>query len=849
MKNPHRLPRSVIPSRYLIRLEPDLESFTFSGSETISIDLSEAVSQIVLNTAEIEIVSARIEGSGQKADITDIAYDTDLERATLVLPGTLASGKYELALEFKGVLNDKLVGFYRSTFTDIDGNEQIIATTQFESTDARRAFPCWDEPAFKAVFETTLVVPDHLMALSNTSEVSRKPAGKGKVAVEFAPTMKMSTYLVAFIVGPFEATEPIDVRGTPVRVITPRGKLHLAEFALKCAQFCQEYLADYYEIPYPGDKMDHVAIPDFAFGAMENVGCITYRETALLLDADEASQTEKLRILDVVGHELAHQWFGNLVTMEWWEGIWLNEAFATFMEIKATDAMRPDWKRWLSFAAKERPWAFGTDQLATTRPVEFEVNSPSEADEMFDSLTYGKGSSVLRMIEMFMGEEEFRQGVGDYLRRHSYANSVTRDLWESLDRASQWPIGAIMDTWILQRGFPQIEVAPEEGGLRIRQRRFMAIPDEADQTLWQVPIRVRGESNGQTFAHDIVLTDPETSMALEADPTFVVLNAGGHGYYRALYSPDLFSRIVDRLGDLDDIERFSFAADTFAFVHSGQIPATTFLELAPAYRDEREPEIWSAVLGGLSRLEHHALADESRPGFEAYVVDLLSDLSNELGWDPTADEGDLRRRLRGQVIGALGVLGSHVETIRRANDTVAKVMAGERGIDPEVVVASLDIAAHHGDEERYRQLWQAHDDAPSPQEKERYLRAVASIPLATSVAETIEKVIAGQIRTQDSAWVVGTLLAGDAGDLAWVKVRSKWDLLRPTWPALTIRAILSGVSALSRPETAADVKAFFSERPLPKAAKALAQNLELLDANVAMRARETDSVSAFFRGR
>ena len=833
----------------MIRLEPDLESFTFSGVETISIDLSEAVSQIVLNAVDIEIVAARIEGSGQKADITDITYDTEHERATLTLPGTLASDKYELALEFNGVLNDKLVGFYRSTFTDIDGNEQVIATTQFESTDARRAFPCWDEPAFKAVFETTLVVPDHLIALSNTSEVSRKPAGAGKVAVKFAPTMKMSTYLVAFIVGPFEATEPVDVRGTPVRVITPRGKLHLAEFALECARFCQEYLADYYEIPYPGDKMDHVAIPDFAFGAMENVGCITYRETALLLDADEASQTEKLRILDVVGHELAHQWFGNLVTMEWWEGIWLNEAFATFMEIKATDAMRPDWKRWLSFAAKERPWAFGTDQLATTRPVEFEVNSPSEADEMFDSLTYGKGSSVLRMIEMFMGEEDFRQGVGDYLRRHSYANSVTGDLWEGLDRASQWPIGAIMDTWILQGGFPQIEVSPDEAGLKLRQRRYMAIPDESDQTLWQVPIRIRGESNGLTFAHNILLTEPETFLALDGDPDYVVLNAGGHGYYRALYSPDLFSKLVERVGELDDIERFSLAADTFAFVHSGQVQATTFLELAPAYRREREPEIWSAVLGGLSRLEHHALTNEARTGFEAYVVDLLSDVSHDLGWDPSAGEGDLRRRLRGQVIGALGVLGGHVQTIQRSSDTVAKVMAGERGIDPEIVVASLAVAAHHGNEDRYGQLWQAHKDAPSPQEKERYLRALASIPQPASVAETIEKVISGQIRTQDSAWVVGTLLAGDAGDQAWEKVRSNWDLLRPTWPALTIRAILSGVSALSHPEVAADVRAFFAENPLPEASKALAQNLELLDANVAMRARETNSVSTFFSGR
>ena len=338
--------------------------------------------------------------------------------------------------------------------------------------------------------------------------------------------MKMSTYLVAFTVGPFEATDPVDVDGVPVRIIAPRGKLDLSGFAMECAQFCLRYLRDYYEIPYPGLKVDHIAIPDFAFGAMENLGLITYRETALLVDPTTASQSELLRVLDVIGHELAHMWFGDLVTMKWWDGIWLNEAFASFMEFKATDAMKPEWKRWLTFAAVDRPWAFDVDSLAATRPVEFEVSSPDEANEMFDALTYGKGSSLLRMIEQYIGEEAFRNGVGNYLRRHAYANTVTADLWAGLNEASGQPVGEIMDTWLYQRGYPQLEVSNTPKGLRVSQRRFLFIPDETDTTLWQVPLQLRGDAGGEEFSRAILMKEAETTIDVDAAVSMVIGNAG-----------------------------------------------------------------------------------------------------------------------------------------------------------------------------------------------------------------------------------------------------------------------------------------------------------------------------------
>ncbi len=382
--------------------------------------------------------------------------DEATERLHLGLPVTLEPGSVSLHLEFRGVLNDLLRGFYRSTFTDGDGNPQVIATTQMEATDCRRAFPCWDEPDFKAVFGVTLDVAEGLLAISNGPEISRAPSDGGRVRVRFDDTMPMSTYLAAFVVGPLEATEPVDVDGIPLRVVHVPGKAHLAAFALEIGAFALRYFQEYYGIPYPEKKVDLVALPDFAFGAMENLGCITFRETALMVDSGTATQQDRQRIADVVSHELAHMWFGDLVTMKWWNGIWLNEAFATFMEVAACDAFRPEWKRWTSFSL-ERTAAFEVDALQATRSVEYEVVSPADAEGMFDVLTYEKGGSLLRMLEQYLGTARFREGVRTYLNSHLYGNTETGDLWDAIESATGEPVRRVMDSWIWQGGYPLVE--------------------------------------------------------------------------------------------------------------------------------------------------------------------------------------------------------------------------------------------------------------------------------------------------------------------------------------------------------------------------------------------------------
>jgi puromycin-sensitive aminopeptidase len=840
--NPFRLPRHAAPTHYDIRLELDLETFTFQGTVGIDLDVTEATDTLTLNAAEVEIKSAAVSNG---VEITEIAYDDDMERATLSLGTILQPGSYHLDLEHSGIINDQLRGLYRSVYRDAEGAEHPLATSQCQSTDARRIFPCWDEPDFKASFQTTMVVAEGLEAYSNTAELNRVSVGDGRVEFQFDKTMKMSTYLLAFIAGPFEATEPQVVRGTPIRIVVPRGNVHLTDIAMANAVFCFEYLSDYYGIPYPADKLDHIAIPDFAAGAMENVGLITYRDAYLVIDPAKASQGELQNCLDVIGHEIAHQWFGNLVTMAWWEGAWLNEAFASFMELKATDAMRPEWKRWLAFANLEVPWAMGTDQLKSTRPIEFEVTSPEEVDQMFDAITYGKGSAVLHMIDEFIGVENFRTGVGNYLRKHEYRNTVTTDLWEGLDGASEYPVSAIMDTWVYQRGFPQIDVKTVDGGVELSQRRYLVIPDESDTTIWKVPVQVRGVADGKPFDVKYLLEGDEAVVTIEGEIEWVVANAGGHGFYRTSYSDDLFTALLDHVGSLDDIERYTLVSDTLGFVRNGQLSTVNFLDLAAKFADEEEQAIWAVITGGLGLIEHHALADEARADFEKFVSDLVRPPLDRLGWEVRDNDTDLQRKLRGDLIATLGNLARDDDTIERCRSIVDDVLAGE-AVDPEIATAALAVYARNGGAEEYETLWKVYKDSTTPLDQVRYLRSVASVEAPEHALTTLDRVADGDIRTQDGFWVFARLLTGKAGPEVWERSRERWDDVLAAMPGMTRTRIAEGISALSQPETAASVRGHFAEHPVPEAGRSIEQNLEKLDANIALRDRETEAVTNYF---
>ncbi len=855
--NPFRLPGPVRPVRYDLTLEPDLEAATFAGEVTIDLLLSAATKTISCNALDLDILAAEVV-EGSLADdaptiaVTQVALDPETERVTFTLSRALSAGEAHLRIRFTGVLNDKLRGFYRSTFTDTDGIEQVIATTQFEATDARRAFPCWDEPDHKASFAISLIVDEELFAVSNAREISRTaaPNRPGKHIVCFAETIVMSTYLVAFIVGPLEATDPIDVDGIPMRVIFPKGKRHLTAYALEVGAFCLRHFANYYGIAYPGDKLDLVAVPDFAFGAMENLGCVTFREILLLVDPATTTQAELLNVTDVINHELAHMWFGDLVTMKWWNGIWLNEAFATFMEMHATDAFRPQWDRWTTFGLS-RTAAFDTDSLTSTRPIEYPVISPADAEGMFDILTYEKGAAVVRMLEQYLGEDQFRSGIRQYLAEHAYGTTETTDLWDAIESATGEPVRRIMDSWIFQGGFPVISVDIVNDGrtLRLSQHRFgyagdlgdgeSPIPAHDNAAQWIVPLifSQRSATDGVITFEKVLLDQPSIDIDLIDPATWIYVNTEGTGFYRARYAPDLRSALVSHAqAELSSIERYGLVDDIWASVLAGDLEAHDFLEMAEAFADETDLSVWQRIIAGLNALDR-IIDGDAGSALHTRIRGIISPAYERLGAEPKSGDSDRDGALRGVLFEALGTIGGNLDVQSRA-----RVLLTIDALDPDpaLVAASVNIVAATGTSEEFDDFITRMKAASTPQEELRYLGALADFPDPDLIARLVRMSLTDDVRSQNAPLLLRRALSNpDAGEIAWFFVSSEWEAITTRLPSNSIARFLEGIRGLSKPSVAAEVLSFFETHEVPQGDKILAQHLERLEVNVALRQRES----------
>ena len=524
--------------------------------------------------------------------------------------------------------------------------------------------------------------------------------------------------------------------------------------------FSMWFFTDYYGLPYPDRKVDMIALPDFAQGAMENTGCITYRESLLLVDPEQATQPELENIADVVAHELAHQWFGNLVTMRWWNGIWLNEAFATFMALVTVDAWRPDWERWSSFAractsAKE------VDALHATRAIEYPVHSPDDTAGMFDVLTYQKGAATLRMLDRYLGGDEFRDGIRLYLQRHAYGNTETHDLWNALEEASGEPVRRIMDQWIWQGGYPLLTVSPDDEGVRIAQRRFLA--DGADDvTTWDVPLRVR-ELGGEERS---VLV-PAGGVSSPADPdAAVVANAGASSFVRVRYDGDLLDRLTGRLSEVSPLERYGLVDDHWAAVSSGAADASAFVRFAAGFEDEDDLAVWQALLAGLGWCDRF-VEGEARERFRGFVRGLVAPAMDRLGWEAREEDADLTRALRGALLQGLGVLGADPNAEAAAREFEGEARAG-KPVDPALAAAAVNVVAVAGDADDYERFWEAYRDAPTPQEQLRYLIALPLFRDPALMDRTLAATLGDDIRSQNAPFVVA--FAGtnrDLGPRSW----------------------------------------------------------------------------------
>jgi puromycin-sensitive aminopeptidase len=842
IENPYRLPRTVLPSRYEITLTPDLKNGLFSGEVRIDANAVEVVNQISLHAAELEIIGSKVVDKDAN-EIAATAKPSEDERLILELADSLSAGDCTIVIEFSGSLSSKLSGFYKSTFHDSKGNEKVIATTQFEPTDARKAFPCFDEPDMKAVFEVSLIVDEELFAVSNTKVVNTVSVGDGKKQVNFAPTMRMSTYLVAFIVGPLVATKPVVVDGIEIRVVCTPERANLADFALECAESALKYFSQYFEIPYPGDKLDLVGIPDFNFGAMENLGCVTFRETALLVDREHASRLELERVADVIGHEIAHMWFGDLVTMKWWNGIWLNEAFATFMELMFVDQYRPDWERWTSFGIS-RAYALSTDGLASTRTIEYPVLHPRDAEGMFDvAITYQKGGAVVRMLEQYLEPGEFQRGIARYLSTHKYGNTETTDLWDAIEAETGEPVRALMDSWIFQEGHPSVVVSRSDDNSQItlRQNRFLYIGARGSETHWHIPIRLRVSVNGDIEKRKVLLTEGEMTINFNGNVDWALVNDGSWGFYRVQYDSDLLRALTSQLESLNSLERFSLLSDSWASVLSGNAPVSDFLELARLFKNEDDPDVWTTLIGPLDSLSR-AGGNEDTALVQDFVRELCSKKFSDLGWAPKNGESQRTNTTRAVLIGALGYTANDPDIQSECRQLLDKHLAGE-DVSPDLLQTIINVCAFVGGSDLYSKYQSLVKDASTPQEEIRYLRALGRFNNKDLVKQTVLYTLEDDVRPQDGMFVLaGALSNPQYGKDGWEVMKERWDDLLARLAPSTIGRSIEAMRDQFSPGIAADVRAFIQAHPVPQNERLLAQTVEHLEVNEAFGHRLGNSL-------
>ena len=836
----YRLPRSVIPSRYGLTIEPDLHAGVFSGHEEVAVTIHEPVTEIVLNAKELQVEGGELSAEDRRVAIDTIVPDPEAERVTLILGERIEPGEWVLRLSFRGELNQRMVGFYRSTYED-DGVERVIATSHFEATDARMCFPCWDEPDLKAVFGITLVVDGDLAALSNGPEVERERLEDGKVRIRFADTMVMSTYLVCLVVGPLVVTEPTDARGVPVRVACRPGQDHLVRFGLDAAVFSLNWFGDYYAIPYPDAKLDNVAIPDFAQGAMENLGCVTYRETLLLLDPAATTPEEQLGVAETVAHELAHMWFGDLVTMRWWNGIWLNEAFATFMSYLAVDAMHPEWRVWDSFT-RIRANAFEVDALESTRTIEYPVASPDDASGMFDTLTYTKGGAVLRMLEQWLGPERFRDGIRRYLAKHAYGNTETHDLWDALESETGEPVRRVMDAWIFQPGYPAISASLEGEAVWLRQHRF--IPSHPDDgTTWPVPLLVRQVTPGGEHVDRVLVEAEGLSVPLVSPDARVIVNAGAASFVRVFHDDELRSRLAERaFADLTPVERQCLVDDAWAAVVAGDASAGSFIDLVGGFAGEDDLSVWRAILTGLGWCDRF-LEGAPRDRFRDFVRDLVRPPFARLGWEGRDGDSALDRELRGELVRALAVLGDDPETQAQARESER-----EASVEPAVAAASVDVVATLGGVDEFERFFATAKDASTPQEQERYREALARfrdpVLMDRLLAASLD-----QLRPQDAPFVLArSVMNRDLGGQAWRFIADHWKELGERFAASNVIVLAVGVRTLTRTDEVDHVQRFFADHDIPQNHQMLEQALERQRVFAALHRRAAPDLERRFGG-
>jgi aminopeptidase N len=836
-----RLPGGVTPEHYTLWFAPDLEKATFRGRETIRVQVAKPTTTITLHAAEITFGEVTITAGGQtqRARVTE---DAKNEMVTFTVDRPVPAGAASIAVTYTGLLNDKLRGFYLSV-----ANGRRYAVSQMEATDARRAFPSFDEPAYKATFDISLTVAAADTAISNGRQISDTPGPEpGTHTVAFATTPKMSTYLVAMLVGDFVCREG-GADGIPIRICSTPDKLALTGFALSAAEQQVAFFNNYFGIKYPYGKLDIIGVPDFAAGAMENAGAITFRERVLLADPERSSVALRKTVASVIAHEIAHQWFGDLVTMKWWDDIWLNEGFATWAANKPLAAWKPEWRMDLN-ATEETQKALGLDALRSTRAIRTRVSTPEEINEVFDPIAYEKTSGVLNMIEAFVGPEAFRQGVSSYLKKYAYGNAAGEDFWNEMTRVTGKPVDQIMKTYVDQTGAPVISVraASRQGTteLTLTQQRFYGSPEatapsSSASQQWTIPVCIARQ--GQTPRCELMKESTQV-FRVPAGTGPALINAESRGYYFADYGPEAVLALGKTATTLKATERVTLVGDEWRMVRAGRHDIGTYLDLAAVMATDDTPSVVDDLASRVEAVGTSVADANQRTAFKTWIRSHFGPVLESLGLPGRATDADGTQARRATLLMLLGDTADDSAVQQRARTLALAYLDDRAAVPPNIVNAVLRTAAAGGDSALYdRYVAELAKTRSTPEEYYRFFNALAWFRDPTLVNRALELAASRDVRSQDTSTLIGLFLnQPEAQELAWTFVKSHWAQLTEKLGVFQgIPGIVSSLGGFCSTERAADIRAFFEKNPVPAAARGLQQSLERIESCVALDQRQS----------
>jgi aminopeptidase N len=845
-----RLPGGATPDHYSLTVDVNFSNNSFDGDETINLKLAKPTNTITLNALEIDFHEVTATAGRQK-QTAKVSLDEKNEMATFTFDKALPAGAASLHIKYTGHLNDKLRGFYLSTYK---GKKYLVS--QMESTDARVAFPSFDEPSYKATFDLTAIIDKGDVAISNGEVVSDEPGPGDKHTVKFSTSPKMSSYLVALTVGDWKCISD-HTDGVKVSVCTVPGKENMAKFPLEASKAFLHYYDSYYGIKYPLPKLDNIAVPDFQAGAMENWGAIIYRETALLIDDKTASVNAKQGVAETIAHEMAHQWFGDLVTAAWWDDIWLNEGFATWMTPHPIAKWQPDWMV-SQGVVEDTNRALGEDSVQNQRAIHQEAETRNQIEQLFDGIAYGKASSVLHMLESYLGPETFRAGVNLYLKEHAYGNATAADFWTAMAHASHKPVDEIMPTFVMQAGAPYVDVQAKcEGGnttLNVSQKRYFDSPElfnQPNDQLWQIPICAKGINGSSAGAQEcFLMTKREQQFTMKGCSKFVFPDSNALGYYRFNYDNAALHQIGNGVESaLTPDERIALVGNEWALMRIEKHSVGDYLALGAQLKNTPGSVLIGEFGRHLNFINEYLLTDADRPAFQSWMRTQFSPVLQQLGYNGRSSDSPEDKQKRSMLFQGLGNIAQDPEVIAEAHTMVQQLMNDPGSVDGTLAPAVVSVAARHGDAELYNEFLARMQKPSSPEQFYMFARALGEFPEPELIQRTLNATLTDKVRGQD-LYMLLPMMGNPTSQQA------TWDFMRANFSQLQAKAggglgsaglFLYGTEAFCSNEKAEEVKQFFQQHPFPGTERNQKESLESISSCVDLQNQQRSNLSAWLK--